>query len=347
MRRWSRRVLVIAAVIATVLQFSSGVAGAVPEPGASRALWGGTEGLQAREGSLGRPLDLVRVYTQWVSGPPAVNATQLSALVAGGTRTLLISASIPWESWRSEGQRRNSDADATNNVTMPWCKFTPRNPTTGQASGKTWFQAVGDGDYDGPVRTWLQQLAAVANGTPALYVTFHHEPERLSDDANSQYQGCVGTPAQYRAAYDRVVKVAQGVVGTPKPDLTRRTGTGPLVFVPIYTAWGFWHTAGTPTSPSRALVTPSTGQPLPGGSADDLSLRSARVTAWVPSAEDYDDLAVDVFNFSGSSAASVPTNVRVDDPSTTTRETDQWWSLEVLMRPVRLWTDNWGALPNG
>lgn len=60
-------------------------------------------------------------------------------------------------------------------------------------------------------------------------------------------------------------------------------------------------------------VNPSTGASLPGLSGDDATLRSARR----------------------------PVGVRVDDPATTKKEPDQWRELQVLLRPIERWTDNW------
>jgi hypothetical protein len=341
--RRSRFLITLLALVLMQLVSPPAVA-AVPEPGPGRALWGGNLPLQLRESSLGRPLDVVRVYGQWsVAGPPQVNTAQLQNLTADGRRTLLASSGIPWDNWRNEARARNADADPGNDVAEPYCKVRPVVPGTTQPSGRTWFGAMAAGDYDASLRRWLEQLSALAAQTPALYVSLHHEAERLSDAAHSMYQGCVGTPAEYRAASQRMRLLAQGAVGTPKPSLLRRDG-GRLVIVVVHTNWGYWHTAG---SPSRALVVPSTGQPVAGQSPDDQSLLNARVTPWTPAAIDYDVLGTDVYNFAGAPLARDPRNVAVDDPATAVRETDQWYSLEVLVRPFVRWATNHGALPDG
>jgi len=324
---------------------SSPAFAAVPEPGPGRALWGGTTGLQARESALGRPLDVVRIYSQWETGPPQVSTADLRPIVTGGRRTLMYSSTINWGSWRREARARNSDGDPNNNVAEPYCKTRPVVPGTTRPSGKSWFAAVATGDYDAALRRWLEQLAALSSETPALYVSFQHEADRLSDGQHSEYQPCVGTPAEYRAAWRRLRMVAEGSVGTPKPNLLRRGG-GHLVLVAIYTDWGFWHTANNPGTKPRALVDVSTGQPLPGGSADDQSLHSARVTAWQPAAQDYDIAAIDVYNFSGSAGPN-PNRVAVDDPATPVKESDQWLSLPVLLQPFMRWATNWAARPDG
>src|SRR5215208_3589750 len=216
--RWKRSALGFVVAAVTLLQvLSSPASAAVPEPGPGRALWGGPLNLQAKEPALGRPLDVVRIYSSWETGPPAVNTTQLAALTTGGRRTLMVNATIPWVGWRDQARRLNSDADPTNNVPEPYCKTRPVLPGTTQASGKTWFGAVADGDYDAALRRWLEQLAGLATETPALYVSFHHEADRLSDGGT--YQPCVGYPAEYRAAWRRVRLVAEGAAGG--------MGTGP------------------------------------------------------------------------------------------------------------------------
>ncbi len=343
-----RRSLYLITLLATVLMqvVSSPAVAAVPEPGPGRALWGGNLPLQSREASLGRPLDVVRAYSQWVTGPPQVDTTRLQPLVTGGRRTLLVSSGFPFDNWRSEARTRNTDANPDNDVPDPYCKTRPVVPGTTQPSGKTWFRAIGDGDYDAGLRRWLEQLAALAAETPALYVSLHHEADRLSDGTLSAYQQCLGAPGDYRAAWQRMRLVASGSVGTPKPNLLRRGG-GKLVLVVVHTNWGYWHTANAPGTASRALVVPSTGQPISTQSADDQSLLNARVTAWTPAAVDYDILATDVYNFSGAPLGANPRDVAVDDPATTVRETDQWYQLEVLVRPFVRWATNFGALPGG
>jgi hypothetical protein len=340
-----RRFMLAATTLALVLtQVLASPAVAAPEPGPGRALWGGNPGVQAREPSLGRPLDIVRVYSQWTAGPPQVDTARWEPLVTAERRsTLLVSSAFPFDSWRNEARALNGDGNPANDVPEPYCKTRPVVPGTAQPSGKTWFGAIAAGHYDASLRRWLEQLAALAANTPALYVSLHHEADRLSDGGLTAYQKCLGVPAEYRAAWQRVRLVASGAVGTPKPNLLRRAG-GKLVLVVVHTGWGYWHTPG---SPSRALVNPSTGQPVPGQSADDQSLRTARVTLWTPAAVDYDVLATDVYNFSGAPLGPNPREVAVDDPATTVRETDQWYSLEVLVRPFARWATNFGALPGG
>jgi hypothetical protein len=342
-----RRLLGLTACILVLLQVLAGIAGAaVPEPGADRALWGGTQTLLPRESALGRPLDVVRAYSVWETGPPQVNTAQLRPMVTGGRRTLLVSATIPWSKWAAEATRRNGDSDATNDVPVPYCGTRPVIPGTSVASGKTWFQAVADGDYDTGLRRWLEQLNDLSAETPALYVSLHHEADRLSEGSQAIYQQCVGTPDQYRSAWHRLRLVAEGT-SVAKPDLTRRNG-GRLVLTPIFTGWGFWHTASGPGTQNRAIANAVTGQPLNSADPNDKNLWNARVTPWVPAADDYDILASDVFNLAGSAAGiSAPKNVRVDDPATTAKETDHWRSLEVLSRPFMLWATNWAGTATG
>jgi hypothetical protein len=340
--------LAIGALAAVLLvTFLASPAAAVPAPGPSRALWGGPTNLQTREAALGRTLDIVRIYTSWQTGPPAANTTALRSLVAGGNRTLLLSASIPWTSWSSTAKTRNSDGNPANDVPVPYCGTQPVRPGTTTPSGKTWFGAVATGDYDVAVRRWLEQLSALAAETPEIYLSFHHEADRLGDGTQTLYQQCVGTPEEYRAAWHRLRLLAQGTVGPQGPDLLRVHG-GKLVFVPIFTTWGFWHTASTPTTTARVLINQKTGQPIPTQPPDDQSLLNARVTPWVPAADDYDILATDVFNYSGSqSGGGKPTAVKVDDPTTTKKEADQWRSLQVLAQPLMRWATNFGALSDG
>jgi hypothetical protein len=337
--------LLIALVALVLLQLAAPPAGAVPLPGVGRALWGGTVHLQAREASLGRPLDIVRVYSQWLTGPPQVDTARWRPLTANARRTLLVSTTIPWESWRNQARTLNGDGNPANDVPEPYCKVRPVAPGTSTPSGKTWFGAVAAGDYDAALRRWLQQLAGLAQGNPGVYVSFHHEAERLSDGANTEYQKCLGTPDQYKAAWRRLRLVASGAVGTPQPNLLRRGG-GPLVLVSVHTNWGFWHTANPPGTTARALVDPSTGQPVPGQSANDQNLRNARATLWVPAVLDYDVLATDVYNYSGSLGPD-PREVAVDDPATAVRERDLWLPLSILLQPFTRWATNWGARPDG
>jgi hypothetical protein len=337
--------LALTVLLLVLMQVLSSPAGAVPLPGPGRALWGGTSHLQARESSLGRPVDIVRVYSQWHTGPPTVDSAALRPLTAEGRRTLLYSSTINWGAWRDEARRLNGDGNPANDVPEPYCKTRPVAPGTTQPSGRTWFGAIGAGHYDAPLRRWLEQLAGLASSNPALYVSFHHEAERLSDGANSAYQRCLGTPAEYRTAWQRLRRVAEGTVGAAKPNLLRRAG-GPLVLVSVHTNWGFWHTANAPGTPARALVNPTTGQPVPGQSPDDQNLRNARVTLWAPAAADYDVLATDVYNYSASLGPN-PREVAVDDPATAVRESDQWLSLSVLLQPFMRWATNWAARPGG
>ena len=127
-------------------------------------------------------------------------------------------------------------------------------------------------------------------------------------------------------------------MGPGTTDLTQRA-SGKLVLVPIYTTWGFWHTES-----NRVLIKQTTGEP----NTTDTTLASGRVTPWVPAAEDYDILAVDTFNYSGSPAGGgIPTRMKVDDPATTVKEADQWRSLRVAVRPVVVWANHHAAKPGG
>ena len=329
MTRRSSATTLLAALVVVLCQLSMAPAIAAPEPGPDRALFGGVQNLMAKESSLGRQLDLVRVYSVWQNGPPAIPPA-VSSIMAGGTRTVLLSASIPWHGWEAQGHRLNNDGDPGNDVAMPYCATKP-------PSGRTWFGAVAAGEYDGRLRTWLQSFANLASATPAAYISFQHEADRLSDPAKDEYQACVGTPAEYRAAWARIRSVAEGTVGGG-PDLTR-AGGGKLVLVPIYTTWGFWHTPS-----NRVLIQQTTGEP----NTADTTLATARATPWVPAAADYDVLAADTFNYSGSPAGGgIPTRVKVDDPATAVKESDQWRSLRVAVRPFVVWADHHADLPNG
>ena len=133
-RRLRSLVTVLALMLMTVLSSPAGAA--VPEPGPGRALWGGNLPLQAREASLGRALDTVRVYSQWVvTGPPQVDTARWQPLMSDGRRTLLASSGIPWDNWRNEARTRNSDANPDNNVPEPYCKVRPVVPGTTRPSG--------------------------------------------------------------------------------------------------------------------------------------------------------------------------------------------------------------------
>ena len=178
----SRASLVIAVAVVVLCQLFLTPAAAAPEPGPARALFGGVQNLQAKEGSLGRQLDLVRVYSVWQNGPPAIPPT-VSTLMAGGTRTVLLSASIPWHGWHAQGQKLNNDANPGNDVPMPYCATKPTVPGTTNPSGKTWFAAVATGDYDARLRQWLQAYSDMATEQPAAYISFQHEADRLGDVA--------------------------------------------------------------------------------------------------------------------------------------------------------------------
>jgi hypothetical protein len=145
-----------------------------------------------------------------------------------------------------------------------------------------------------------------------------------------------------------MVKLAKGTAGgvVTGVDWTTTT-TGALRFIPIFTGWGVWHTGGA-YGPERALVNPDTGLALPNAPADEANLLKARISEWLPPAGTYSMVAVDVFNLSGSPAGvSAPKNVKIDDPATTTRETEQWRSLQTLLMPMNRWTDNWARSPSG
>jgi hypothetical protein len=336
----SRVSTLIAAAVVVLCQLSMAPATAAPEPGPDRALFGGVQNLMAKESSLGRTLDLVRVYSVWKDGPPPVPPV-VSTIMSGGDRTVLLSASIPWHGWAAQAKKLNNDGNAGNDVPEPYCATKPTIPGSSTPSGKTWFGAVATGDYDDRLRTWLQRFSDLASQTPAAYISFQHEADRLGDVAKDEYQQCVGTPAEYRAAWNRIRLIAEGVRGPGGEDLTRRSA-GRLVLVPIYTTWGFWH-----TETNRVLIRPVTGEP--NGTTDaDKTLESARVTPWVPASEDYDVLAADTFNYSGTPAGGgVPVRVQVDDPATATKEADKWRSLRVLVRPVVIWADHHATMPNG
>ena len=342
-----RRGLVLLVAAALTIAAASPAGAVPPVPGPDRILFGGTLGLQAREAELGRKLDVVRVYNPWTTGP-TLNQAAFAPLTAGGTRTLLVSTSIDWPSWKSTAEARNRDADPNNNLPVPWCRYAPVVPGTGTGSGKTWFGAVADGDYDTVIRSWLQRVEELATGVPEMYVTFQHEPDRLSDSlAAQQYQQCVGTPAEYRAAWARFRAVADGVTPAGGTDLDAGQG-GHLRWVPVFTTWGTWHTTATSTEPERALINPWTGQPKLGATGDDLTLRSSRATAWLPDPARYDWVGADVFNYSGSVAgSSSPNGVRVDDPGTPDQEEDRWRELSVLVQPVMRWATYNAALPGG
>jgi hypothetical protein len=315
---------------------------APPAPSAGRALFGGPLNLHAREGQLGRNLDVVRIYTKWGPNGPVLNVAALKPLVTAGTRTLLISTSLPWAEWRTQANTRNNDANPDNNVPVPYCAAPAMRPGTTTPSGKSWFGAIADGDYDAQVAKWLGQVNDQLGATvDQIYVTLHHEPDRLSDDQSAvDYQRCAGTPAEYRAAQARTFDLANGLGGRPVRWAGGGQG-GKLRFVVIFTTWGFWHTAGGGGQTSRSLVNLATGLPPGNASGDDATLASARITPWAPAAGKYDYLAQDVFNYSGAVAGSTgPNGVRVDDPATTVKESDQWRSLPNLMAAVKLWTTN-------
>jgi hypothetical protein len=317
-------------------------AAAPPTPSATRALFGGPLNLYNREAQLGRNLDVVRIYTKWGPNGPVANVASLKPLVTAGTRTLLISASLPWADWRSEAATRNGDGNAANDVPYPYCAAPPMQPGTTTPSGKSWFAAVGDGDYDAQVTTWLAQINdQLGAGVESIYVSLQHEPDRLSDDQSAvDYQRCAGTPAEYRAASARVFDLANGAGGRPNRWAGAGQG-GKLRFVVIFTTWGFWHTAGGAGQTSRSLVNLGTGLPPAGATGADATLASARITPWAPAADKYDYLATDVFNYSGAAAGSTgPNGVRVDDPATTAKESDLWRSLPNLLASVKLWTTN-------
>ncbi len=345
MRGRSTTVILVALVVLTAT--ARPASAAPPVPGPQRALFGGPLNLQAREPALGRRLDVVRIYTVWETGP-TLDRAALASLTAGGARTLLISTSIPWDRWRDTATARNRDGDPGNDLPVPWCKTRPVVPGTATPSGKTWFQAVADGDYDAALRSWLEQVEGLAADVPEIYVTFQHEPDRLSDNPiNGRYQRCAGTAAEYRAAWMRLRAVGDGTTPAGGPDLDAGQG-GHLRWVPIFTTWGFWHTAGDDGSPVRALVNQSTGQPPADATGDDLTLASGRATRWLPPAAGYDLLGTDVFNYSGSTAGGGgPRHLQVDDATTSAKEPDRWRSLEILTRPVVRWATYNAQTPTG
>jgi len=341
MSRSARLLAGVALVLAAVVGPPAPAAAEPPVPGGSRALFGGTKQLLADEAAMGRSLDVVRVYTRWDTGPVLPTST-FAPMTDGGRRTLLVSTTIPWDAWKSEAQKRNGDANPGNNVPTPWCKFAPVRPGTSTPSGKTWWGAVADGDYDAALRTWLTGVHDLAGTAPEVYATLQHEMDRLGKDAGTRaYQRCLGGPADYRAAFARLRQVAQGAFGGT--DLTA-TPTGRIKLVPIFTGWGFSHTADG----DRPLVNTATGATLPGLTGDDATLKSARVTEWLPALRDDEWVGADVFNLSGSTAGMArPVGIKVDDPATAKKETDQWRELEVLLRPIERWTDAWAATSGG
>ena len=65
----------------------------------------------------------MRIYTKWGPNGPVVNVTALKPRVTAGTRTLLISASLPWTEWRTQAQTRNNDANPDNNTAVSGSQF--------------------------------------------------------------------------------------------------------------------------------------------------------------------------------------------------------------------------------
>jgi len=339
------RCLAIAVVL--VMAATPDVAGATAVPGPGRILLGGTQQLKGKEASVGRALDVVRTYTKWENGP-TINTSTVGAFTAGGARTVFISSTFAWYDWRATATRVNSDADPNNNVPTPYCQFTPKVPGTSTPSGKTWFRAIADGDYDTQFRGWLQQVHNLTNQVPEGYVTLQHEPDRLTKDAGTRsYMTCLGGPADFKAAWTRMYQLASGAVGGGTDLLNAPTGR--IRLVPVMTGWGFWHTPGIPGGAAeKALINPDTGAPLPWTTGDDRTLRSARVTEWQPNAGEYNHLGVDVFNLSGSPAgAAFPTSVKVDDPATPAKENSQWRELSILLSPVMRWADQFAQTPTG
>src|SRR5687768_5908718 len=109
-RRRHRRSFCVVLVAFTALACSLPAGASPPQPSGSRALFGGPLNLQRRESQLGRNLDVVRIYTKWGPNGPTVDVAALRPLVTAGTRTLIISTSLPWTEWKSQAAVRNGDS---------------------------------------------------------------------------------------------------------------------------------------------------------------------------------------------------------------------------------------------
>lgn len=319
----------------------------VPPPSAERLLVGGTEALLADEATLGRTLDVVRVYRTWSpTSLPVLDLPYLSEIADEGRRSAFLSAVVPWVAWKAEADRVNGDGNPANDVPEPFCKWQPTDPLTGQPLPKSWFAAFADGDYDARLRDWLTQVDSLGDPDTPVLLSLMPEADRLDAlPGNAAYQACVGTAAEFRAGWERAYEVAAGATGGSSLNLADGAG-GQLLWVPVFTGWSFAYTAGV-SAPERALVEFGTGLPPPGAPPEEATLTAARATPWLPAADTWDHVGIDEFNFSGAVAGVVtPTRVKVDDPATPAVEKDQWRSLEVLMRPVLLWSEHNAPRPD-
>ncbi len=345
------RQLFLAAVAASVsVGVTAPAALAVPESSAESVVLGGTLEAMHKERAIGATMETVRVYRTWSNTTPSgltslsdsAEVSTLSGYIGGGKRTLMYSAGVPWHRWMAEAKQLNGDADATNNVTEPYCKWKPKVAT------KSWFKSYADGDYDAELRTWLRQFNDLAASVPEIYLSIQPEADRLdASPAAARYQQCVGTAAEVRAGWRRLVNIAGGrVVGGTSLNAMDGTG-GKIRWVPVMTDWAFTHTAGV-TSRERELVNFRTGLPPASATGADATLGSSRATPWMPPVGTYDYAGIDVFNFSGAVAGSgVPTRIKVDDPATTVVEEDRWRSVDVITRAVLLWSQHHAPMPDG
>ncbi len=345
-----RRSLLAAVAASVTVGLSAPAAFAAPEPSDQSVVVGGTLEAMNKERTIGATLEAVRVYRTWSNTTPSglpsltesTEASKLASYMGAGKRTLMYSAGVPWHSWMAEAKRLNGDGDPTNNVADPYCKWKPKVAT------KSWFKSYADGDYDAELRTWLRQFNDLAASVPEIYLSILPEADRLdASPAAAKYQRCVGTAADVRAAWQRMVNIAGGrVVGGASLNAMDRTG-GKIRWVPVMTDWAFTHTSGA-TSPERELVNFRTGLPPANATGADATLTSSRATPWMPPVGTYDYAGIDVFNFSGAIAGiTVPTRIKVDDPATAVLEEDRWRSLDVITRAVLLWARHNAPMPDG
>jgi hypothetical protein len=266
-------------------------------------LVGGTEAMVSQEGTLGRPLDVVRVYATWSpTSLPTLNMTQLRNLADGGRRSIFISAVIPWTSWQGKVAALPTTATASeSSVLAPNCKWRPTDPNTGQVLQGSWFKAFADGAYDTRLRTWLSQVDSLGSPSNPVFLSLMPEADRLDASKESAaYKQCVGTPEEFQAGWARAHQVAAGAVGGTSLNLSDGTG-GHLVWVPVFTDYAFTTTEGY-SGPVRNLVEFKTGLPPAGAPEDQRTLKIARATPWIPPSGTWDHVGIDVFNFSGAVA---------------------------------------------
>jgi hypothetical protein len=311
-------------------------------------LVGGTEQMVSQEGTLGRALDVVRVYATWSqTSLPSLNMTQLKKLADGGRRSIFISAVIPWTSWQGKMAGPVPSTAYAKSIDAPNCKWRPTDPNTGQVRAGSWFKAFADGAYDVRLRNWLAQVDSLGSPSNPVFLSLMPEADRLDASPESaQYKQCVGTPEEFRAGWARAYQVAAGQFGGSSLNLSDGTG-GHLVWVPVFTDYAFVTTEGY-SGEARSLVEFKTGLPPPNSPPDQKTLKIARATPWMPPPGTWDHVGIDVFNFSGAVAGSErPTRIKVDDPATQKKETDQWRSVDVLTRPVLLWSTYNAPRPDG